>query len=273
MQKNKKLSQIKILITEIKREILEISFLKKAHHIGSIFSCIDIIVVIYFKIMNETNKLKNSLSRDYFLLSKGHAALGLYAVLSKKKYFSKNFLIKNYLVNGGKLGGHPDTNHKLGIDFSSGSLGHSLSVGVGIAVAKQNDNKTGRVLILVGDGELNEGMNWEAIMFASTHKLSNITLIIDYNNLQGLGFSNSIIVLNSLEKKLISFGWMVTCINGHNIKEITNSLKKSQNKPHAIIAKTIKGYGLKSYQNKINSHYFTIKDNQELKKLIKEIEQ
>ena len=116
-------------------------------------------------------------------------------------------------------------------------------------------------------------MNWEAIMFASTHKLSNITLIIDYNNLQGLGFSNSIIVLNSLEKKLISFGWMVTFINGHNIKEITNSLKKNHNKPHAIIAKTIKGYGLKNYQNKINSHYFTIRDNQELKKLIKEIEQ
>ena len=267
----KKLSKLKNIITEIKIDILNISFIKKAHHIGSIFSCIDILVVLFFEILNNKIKLKTSLSRDYFLLSKGHAALGLYAVLSKKKFFSKKFLIKNYLSNGGKLGGHPDTNHKLGIDFSSGSLGHCLSVGVGIAIAKKNDKKAGRVYVLVGDGELNEGMIWEAIMFASSKKLTNITLIVDYNNLQGLDYSNSIITLNSLENKFIAFGWLVSSINGHNIKDIVNSFNKNYNRPHVIIANTIKGNGLKTYENKISSHYFTIKNKKELEKFTKEI--
>jgi transketolase len=267
----KKLSKLKNLISEIKIDILNISFIKKAHHIGSIFSCIDILVVLYFEIMNDVKKLKTSLSRDYFLLSKGHAALGLYTVLSKKKFFSKEFLINNYLSNGGKLGGHPDTNHKLGIDFSSGSLGHSLSVGIGIAIAKKDNNRTGRVYVLVGDGELNEGMIWEAIMFASSKKLKNITLIVDYNNLQGIGYSNSIITLDSLEDKFVAFGWVVSNINGHNIKNIINCFNKNYSKPHVIIAKTIKGNGLKTYENKINSHYFTIKNKSELEKFTKEI--
>ena len=268
---NKKIFELKKIITDIKVDILDISFLKNAHHIGSIFSCIDILVVLYFEIMNIQKRLKNSLSRDYFFLSKGHAALGLYAVLSKKKIFSKKFLINNYLVNGGLLGGHPDTNHDLGIDFSSGSLGHCLSVGVGVTIAKRNSNQNGRVYILVGDGELNEGMIWEAVMFTSSHNLTNITLIIDYNNLQGLGYSNSIITLDSLENKFKSFGWSVSNINGHNVKSIINCFRKNYKKPHVIIAKTIKGKGLKDYENKINSHYFTIKNNDELKKLIKQI--
>ena len=267
----KQVSELKNIIIKLKIDILKISFLKKAHHIGSIFSCLDILVVLYFNIMNVKKKIKNDLSRDYFFLSKGHAALGLYAVLSKKKFFSKEFLIKNYLVNGGILGGHPDTNHKLGIDFSSGSLGHSLSVGTGVALSKKNDNKKGKVYVLVGDGELNEGMIWEAVMFISTHNLTNLTLIIDYNNLQGLGYSNQIITLDSLENKFEAFGWRISSINGHNVSNIINCFKKDFSKPHVVIAKTIKGNGLKKYENKISSHYFTIKDNNELDNLIKQI--
>ena len=121
----------------LRRDIIEISYIKKAHHIGSELSCIDILTILYFKVMNFNPKIKNKNYRDFFLLSKGHAALALYVTLCKKGFFSKNYLDKEFLNNGGKLGGHPDYNTSLGIEYSSGSLGHGISVGAGIALAKK----------------------------------------------------------------------------------------------------------------------------------------
>ena len=257
---------------ELRKEIIRISYIKKAHHIGSELSCIDILVILYFSIMNIKPSIKNKRFRDFFLLSKGHAALALYVVLCKKGFFSKEFLDQEFLVDGGILGGHPDYNPSLGIEFSSGSLGHGLSVGAGIALAKKRDNIPGNVYVLLGDGECNEGMIWEAIMFGSSFKLNNLTAIIDYNNLQGLGKSNKIINLEPLDKKFKSFGWDAIKVDGHNFNELKKALtKKNINKPKIIIAKTVKGMGISSMQNKLSSHYQTINSELQFEKFLKEL--
>jgi transketolase len=256
----------------LRRDIIEISYIKKAHHIGSELSCIDILTILYFKVMNFNPKIKNKNYRDFFLLSKGHAALALYVTLCKKGFFSKNYLDKEFLNNGGKLGGHPDYNTSLGIEYSSGSLGHGISVGAGIALAKKKDKIPGNVYVLIGDGECNEGMIWEAILFGSSFNLDNLTVIVDFNNLQGLGKSNKIIGLDPLSKKFESFGWHTIETNGHNFEQLNKAFsKKIKNKPKIIIAKTIKGKGLISMQNKLSSHYETISSEAIFKKYLNEI--
>jgi len=268
---NLNIKYLEKLSNNLRKEIIDISYKKKAHHIGSELSCIDILAVLYFSIMNIKPSNKYKLSRDFFLLSKGHAALSLYVTLCKKKFFSKKFLYKEFLSNGGKLGGHPDLNTSLGIDFSSGSLGHGLSIGCGIALSKKKDKIPGNVYVLLGDGECNEGMIWESIMFASSFKLNNLTAIIDYNNLQGLDFSNKIINLKPLDKKLKSFGWEVYIVDGHNISSLIKTFKNKNKKPKAIIAKTIKGKGLISMENKLSSHYVKIDTKSQYEQLIKEL--
>ena len=256
----------------LRRDIIEISYIKKAHHIGSELSCIDILTILYFKVMNFNPKIKNKNYRDFFLLSKGHAALALYVTLCKKGFFSKNYLDKEFLNNGGKLGGHPDYNTSLGIEYSSGSLGHGISVGAGIALAKKKDKIPGNVYVLIGDGECNEGMIWEAILFGSSFNLDNLTVIVDFNNLQGLGKSNKIIGLDPLSKKFESFGWHTIETDGHNFEQLNKAFsKKIKNKPKIIIAKTIKGKGLISMQNKLSSHYETISSEAIFKKYLNEI--
>jgi len=270
---NSKLSirYLEKLSKDLRKEIVDISYRKKAHHIGSELSCIDILVVLYFSIMNIKPSNKNKQNRDFFLLSKGHAALSLYVTLCKKKFFTKKFLYKEFLENGGRLGGHPDLNTSLGIDFSSGSLGHGLSIGCGIALSKKKDKSPDSVYVLLGDGECNEGMVWESIMFASSFKLNNLTAIIDYNNLQGLDFSNKVIDLEPLNDKFESFGWDVYIVDGHNISELQKIFKKRNKKPKVIIAKTIKGKGLMSMENKLSSHYEIIDSETKYEKLIKEL--
>jgi len=221
--------------------------------------------------MNIEPSIKNNKLRDFFLLSKGHAALALYVVLCKKGFFSKKFLINNFLKNGGRLGGHPDHNRSLGIEYSSGSLGHGLSVGAGIALGKKRNKISGNVYVLLGDGECNEGMIWESMMFASNFKLNNLTAIIDNNNLQGLDYSENIINLKPFDKKLKSFGWDVHIVDGHDFLELKKIFNKKNTKPKAIIANTIKGKGLFSMENTINSHYETIDSKKKYEKFIKEL--
>jgi len=262
---------LKKLALELRKDIIDISYHKKAHHIGSELSCIDILATLYFSIMNINPLIKNNKSRDFFLLSKGHAALALYVVLCKKGFFSKKFLINHFLTNGGKLGGHPDQDKSLGIEYSSGSLGHGLSVGAGIALGKKRNEISGDVYVLLGDGECNEGMIWESMMFASNFKLNNLTAIIDNNNLQGLDYSDNIINLKPLDEKLKSFGWDVYIVDGHNFMELKKVFNKKNSKPKVIIANTIKGKGLSSMENTISSHYETIDSKLKYEKLIKEL--
>ena len=257
MKNNKKKNKIETISLDLKKKILEISYKKKAHHIGSCLSCIDILTALYFGFMKvKNNQIKKN---DKFIMSKGHAALSYYLVLMKLKFFSEKFLLNEYLTNNGKLGGHPDMNMKLGIDFSSGSLGNGISVAAGMAYAHKADKQKNKVFTLIGDGECNEGIVWETALFAGHHKLNNLFVIIDYNKLQGFGSTNKILNLEPLKSKFQSFNWNVAQVNGHNINKIIKSLKKlnkkKNNKPNLIIANTIKGKGVKFMENKFESHY------------------
>ena len=257
MKNNKKKNKIDSISLDLKKKILEISYRKKAHHIGSCLSCIDILTALYFGFMKvKNNQIKKN---DRFIMSKGHAALSYYLVLMKLKFFSEKFLIKEYLTDNGKLGGHPDMNKKLGIDFSSGSLGNGISVATGMAYAYKADRQKNKVFTLIGDGECNEGIVWETALFAGHHKLDNLFVIIDYNKLQGFGSTNKILNLEPLKSKFQSFNWNVDQVDGHNVKQIMKSLKKlnkkKNSKPNLIIANTIKGKGVKFMENKFQSHY------------------
>ena len=257
MKNNKKKNKIESISLDLKKKILEISYKKKAHHIGSCLSCIDILTALYFGFMKvKNNQIKKN---DRFIMSKGHAALSYYLVLMKLKFFSEKFLIKEYLTDNGKLGGHPDMNKKLGIDFSSGSLGNGISVATGMAYAYKADRQKNKVFTLIGDGECNEGIVWETALFAGHHKLDNLFVIIDYNKLQGFGSTYKILNLEPLKSKFQSFNWNVDQVDGHNVKQIIKSLnklnKKKNKKPNLIIANTIKGKGVKFMENKFESHY------------------
>lgn len=259
---------------KLRKKIVEISYQTQAHHIGSEMSCIDILVALYFDIMNIDSNNPTSKERDFFILSKGHAALALYVTLMEKGFFSENFLKNEFLTDGGKLGGHPDKNLNLGIEISSGSLGHGLSIGSGIALSNQFDNLKNKTFVLLGDGECNEGSIWESVMFSAHHKLNNLIAIIDYNKLQGFGSTTDILNLDSLADKFQSFGWNVYSVNGHNINDFVKLINNQiipNNKPNVIIADTIKGKGISFMENRFESHYELI-DRDQYKKIINELE-
>ena len=257
------LSYLTKISKELRKDIIDISYTAKAHHIGSEFSCIDILTALYFNVMNIYPSDPYNENRDFFLLSKGHAALAQYVALAKAGYFDKAILKKEFLTNGGLLGGHPDKDSLPGIEMSSGSLGHGLSLAAGIAIGLNNDNKKNKVFVMLGDGELNEGMIWEALMFSSHKKLNNLIAIVDYNRLQGFGTTDEVMNLDPLADKFISFGWSTFTIDGHHMSEIVqvfNSLR-NRDQPTIIIAKTIKGKGIKSMENKLHSHYEVLTDD------------
>ena len=250
-----KLNNISFLL---RKKIIDISYQTKAHHIGSELSCIDILVALYYNIMNVDPNEPTKKVRDFFILSKGHAALALYVTLMNRGFFSENYLMKEFISDGGKLGGHPDKNIPLGIEISTGSLGHGLSIGAGIALANKKDKNPSKTFVLLGDGECNEGMIWEASLFASHQKLDNLIAIIDYNKLQGFGSTTDILDLYPLKEKFQSFGWNTKEVNGHDITSIINTTNKmfaEKNKPNLLIANTIKGKGITSMENKFESHY------------------
>ena len=215
----------------------------KTCHLGSNMSCIDILTVLYFKIMK---------SQDRFILSKGHAAAALYATLAQKGIMPTE-LLDTYCQEGG-LEGHPKRNPKYGIEASTGSLGHGLSMGAGMALVRKD-----RIFVLLSDGECDEGSVWEAAKFASDNNLSNLVAIIDCNGWQAFKRTN----IELLAEKWRAFGWETKEINGHDYKEIEKALEKSDlNLPTVIIAHNIKGKGVPSMENKLESHYYNITDKE-----------
>ena len=191
--------------------------------------------------------------KNIFILSKGHACLAQYCLLYELGYIKKKTL-DTFGKNGTILMSH--SSHKVpGVNLSTGSLGHGLPVSAGIALSKKIINKNGKVFVLLSDGELNEGSNWESLLFISHHNLNNLVIIIDYNKIQSLDFVNKTLKLQPLKKKFTSFGCKVLEIDGHNHKDIFNSLKNSSNRPLVIIANTIKGKGISFMENKVLWHY------------------
>ena len=229
----------------IRKNILKLSFKAKSSHIGSSLSIVEILVVLYFKIL---------IIKYIFIISIGHAGIALYCTLYEKKIISLKSL-NSYGDNGTILMNHVSSKVK-GVNFSTGSLGHGLPVSVGKALKLKSDNNKGEIYTIISDGELNEGTTWESLMFASHHKLDNLKIIIDYNKIQSMDFVHKVIKIEPLKSKLKSFGCEVIEIDGHSAKKIIKVLNtKKKNKPKIIIAHTIKGKGVSFMENNNLWHY------------------
>jgi transketolase len=242
---------------EIRKKVLKMMYESRTAHLGSCLSCVDILTILYFKILSIDPKNPAAENRDRFLLSKGHGAAALYATLAQRGFFSEKIL-DGYCQNGGMLPGHSTRNCVPGVEVSTGSLGHGLSLGAGMALAAKNDKKEYRIFVLMSDGECEEGSVWEAALFASHHKLDNLIGIIDYNKLQALGWTNEVLNLEPLTKKWESFGWSVKEADGHNFLDLEEKLSRipfEKGKPSLLICHTIKGKGVSFLENKLESHY------------------
>ena len=230
------------------RTILETSYNSgEASHIGGALSMVDILTVLYKKIISINLKKPE----DRFILSKGHGFLGLLSILYCMKFIKKNDLM-TFQKDGSDLIAHPIVNPKLGIESSNGSLGQGLSFGVGLAIAYKKKNKKNSIYVLVGDGECYEGSIWEAAISATEIKLDNLIVIVDCNGYQNDGAIGKKMDYRNLKKKWQGFGWHTVSCNGHNFKEIEIALRtRKKNKPVAVIAKTVKGNGI-SFMEKNN---------------------
>ena len=242
---------------DIRKNIIKMVTVSKSSHVGSALSIVEILVTLYFKILNIDPLSPEKEDRDRFILSKGHASAALYAILAEKGFFSKDLLDK-YYTDGGVLPGHLDSSRTPGIEVSTGSLGHGLSIGLGMAIAAKHDNKNYKSYVLMSDGECDEGSIWEAAMLAAHLKLDNLVAIIDYNKIQSFGRVKEVVNLEPLYDKWVSFGWAVKEIDGHNYPELLNafeSLPLERGKPSMIIAHTIKGKGVSFMEDKLEWHY------------------
>lgn len=257
---------------QIRREVLKMAYCSHTAHIGSSLSIVDILTVLYFHTLKINPKKPNLKTRDHFLLSKGHASSALYTTLALKGFFSKK-LLTTYCQDGSKLGMHPEIHSVPGIEISSGSLGHGLSLGVGTAIAGKVDKLPSRVFVLLSDGECDEGTVWEAALSAAQFKLDNLIAIVDYNKLQALGETNKIINLEPLADKWKSFGWAIREIDGHNIPQLLKTFSRipfAKNKPTAVIANTIKGKGVSFMENQFIWHYKNL-DEKSYQKALEEL--
>jgi len=257
-------NELRRIATEIRKHVVQMVYKAKSSHVGCCLSIVDLLTVLYFRILNIDPKSPMSDERDRFILSKGHAVAALYATLAKKG-FAPIEVLKSYCADGSILAGHSTLNAMPGVEASTGSEGHGLSIAVGMALAAKHDKKPYKAFVIVGDGECNEGSIWEAVLFAAQHKLDNLTVIVDYNKIQGMGFTKGIIELEPLDKKWESFGWSARIIDGHDFDQIEYSLKSvpfEKNKPSVIIANTIKGKGISYMENRYEWHYKSPNDEQ-----------
>jgi len=256
----------------IRKKILRMTYESQTAHIGSSLSCADILTVLYFKILKIDPDNSLSENRDRFILSKGHAAAALYAALSQRGFFPEETL-ENYCKDGGKLPGHSTKGCVPGVEVSTGSLGHGLSMGAGMALAAKHDKKDYKTFVLMSDGECEEGSTWEAALFSAHHKLDNLIGIIDYNKLQAFGRTSEILNLEPLGKKWESFGWEVKEADGHNFSEIEKILSEipfQKEKPSLMIAHTIKGKGISFMEDKLEWHYKNLNE-EEYKSALQEL--
>lgn len=266
---SKKLEKIAL---DIRQKIVEMAYDTRSGHIGSALSCIDILTALYFEFLNVNPKNPLADHRDRFILSKGHSANALYCTLAKRGFFPEEVL-ESYLSDDSPLSAHPTFSTLAGIEFATGSLGHGLSVGVGIALSGKQSGKSYRTVVLLSDGECDEGSIWEAAMSAAQFKLDHLIAIVDYNKIQALGKTKEVINLEPFSDKWRAFGFSVQEIDGHSMKEITESLHKipiKKNRPNLILAHTIKGKGISFLENTVRSHYEVLSQAQ-FEKAIEEL--
>jgi transketolase len=244
---------------ELRGEVIAMSHSAGSAHLASCLSCIDVLTAAYWHVLNIDPANPNNENRDRFILSKGHAAMALYATLAYRGFFSRD-LLATYTQDGGKLAEHPPANLLPGIEAATGSLGHGLPIANGHALSARIKGMpvSYRVFALMSDGECNEGSVWEAAMFAAAQNLSNLCVIIDYNKWQATARSNETLQLSPLCDKWESFGWDAHEIDGHDIGALANAMASVPNrssKPVAFIAHTVKGKGVSFMEDDNNWHY------------------
>ena len=243
------------LANRIRIHAIELTHRTHASHVASVLSVADIVAVLYADIMNvyPTDSLNSN--RDRFMLSKGPAGLSVYSALAELGFFEKSEL-NSYSQDGSNLSGHISHKNISGVEFSTGSLGHGVSVGVGMALAGKLNSTTHRVFVVAGDGECEEGCVWESALFASHHKLDNFTIIVDNNKFQALGHCDEVLGLGDLGKKWKEFGFFVAECDGHDHEALKTALQiKKENYPICIIAHTTKGKGVSFMENELLWHY------------------
>jgi transketolase len=256
----------------IRKLALQMVYRANASHIGGVLSMADILAVLYNDVLSISPYDPTWEDRDRFILSKGHCCTGVYAALALKDFFPIQELVE-YAQDGSLMMSHI-SHHVPGVEFSTGSLGHGLPFGVGKALAAKRLGRYWRTYVMLSDGELDEGSNWEAIMFAAHHRLDNLIAIVDYNKLQSLTTVDQTIVLEPLADKFKAFNWHVLEIDGHDHDAIRVALSRqnvSESQPLMIIAHTTKGKGVSFMENKVKWHYMS-PNLEQLKQALAEIE-
>jgi transketolase len=246
----------------IRRHVLDMSAGPEGAHAGGCLSCADILAVLFFSTLRLRPEEPRWPDRDHFVLSKGHASAGLYAALAGRGFLDVEEL-GTYARSGSRLAGHP-LRGLPGVEFPTGSLGHGLSLGVGLALAAKLDERPNRVFVLLGDGELQEGSVWEAVMSAPHLGLGNLTAIVDRNGWQISGQTEDRLRLEPLADRWRAFGWSVVEMDGHDVEALRDAFDRESPGPRAVIARTVKGRGVKFFEDRKKSHY--VKLNPELHK-------
>ena len=249
--------ELKAQAARIRGRIVEMCHASKSAHLGSSLSCVDILTAAYWHVLNIDPAQPTDPNRDRFILSKGHAAMAIYATLAMRGFFPEEELA-TYNQDDGRLAEHPPANMLPGIEAATGSLGHGLPVGLGMALAGRINSDRYRIYALLSDGENNEGSVWEAAMFAAGQKLDRVCVIVDYNKWQATGRSNETLALAPLRDKWAAFGWDAHEVDGHDVgalAEMMSAVPNGSGKPIALIAHTVKGKGVSFMEDDNNWHY------------------
>lgn len=257
---------------ELRARVIRMSHDGRAPHLGSSLSCIDILVAAYWRCLMIDPAAPLDPDRDRFILSKGHAAAALYATLAKRGFFDAEEL-NAYNVAGSRFPEQPSSGAVPGVEAATGSLGHGLSIGLGMALASRIQNRRYRVIAVVSDGECNEGTVWEAAMFAAAQRLDNVTVIVDFNRWQATDRSEEVMAISPLADKWRAFGWSAVEEDGHDIEafaDLLNRVPLETGKPTAIIARTTKGKGVSFMEDDNNWHY-RIPNDEELQAALDEL--
>lgn len=264
---------LKELARRIRRHILVMANRANASHVGSGLSVADILAVLYGRILNFDPERPDWPDRDRFILSKGHGCAALYAALAECGFFPAQTL-ETYYQNGSILPGHTTHKYTPGVEASTGSLGHGLPLGIGMALAAKRDGKSHRVFVALSDGECDEGSNWEGALFAPQHRLDNLVVIVDYNKIQSLGNVKEVLDLEPLAEKWRAFNWATQEIDGHDVEALEKALSlipAQPGRPTCLVAHTVKGKGVSFMENKLQYHY-TPPRGEELPKALAEVE-
>lgn len=268
-------SDPKVLAWLIRRHGLEMTHLSRGSHIGAIFSVAEVMATLYTGVLNVDPQNPKMPDRDRLILSKGHAGASVYAALAERGFFPVEEL-KTHYANGSRLSGHVSHKGIPGVEFSTGSLGHGLAVGAGMALGAKLNHESWRTYVLMGDGECDEGSVWEAALQAHQYKLDNLIAVVDHNRMQSLDFCEKTIALEPFADKWRDFGWHVQVVDGHDTDALRAAFEAARAKlgsgrPNVIIAETTKGKGVSFMENDILWHYRT-PQGEEYEAALKELE-